>query len=300
MAYKAGYVGLVGLPNAGKSSFLNFLLDEHLCIVSSKPQATRRRVQGVVTDENYQIVFVDSPGFLSKSINDMTKYIADEAKRVIDDVDLIVVLVPADLQAAGDMNKLIDAIEASGRPFMFCMSKADLPKSDFAEKALFRLSEKGVLGFPISIKKTKREKLKEMLSKMAELLHEAPGPLYDEESYTTERTRDIAAEMIREQCFELLDKELPYGLGVMITSFKEKDEENNILRIEATIIVERDGHKGIIIGKGGTMLKKIGELARKRIEKMLGEKVYLGLHVSHKADWTKQKRTMKEMGYGAD
>lgn len=295
--YRAGFIGLVGLPNAGKSSFLNFLLNEHLCIVSSKPQATRKRVQGVVTTDKYQIVFVDSPGFLTKAMNSMTEYIAHEAQQVISDVDALVLLVPADLDRASDMNKIIEAVESSGKPFMFCMSKADIKKNETVEKILFRLSEKGLVGFPLSIRKTKREQLKEILDKMAELLPEAPGPLYDEELFTTERSRDIASEMIREQCFELLDKELPYGLGVSIQSFKE---EGKLVRIEATIVVEREGHKGIVIGKGGAMLKKIGEGARKRIEKMVGQKVFLGLHVSHKADWTKQKRMMKEMGYGAD
>jgi len=297
MAYKTGFIGLVGLPNAGKSSFLNFLLDEHLCIVSRKPQATRRRVQGVVTSDDYQIVFVDSPGYLSKSINPLTAYIAGEARRVIEDVDAIVLLIPADLTSAREMDQLIEAVEASGKPFMFCMSKADIKKTPTVEKILFRLSDKGHLGFPISIKKTKRADLQAMLAKMAGLLPEAPGPMYEEDLYTTERSRDIAAEMIREQCFELLEKELPYGLGVMIESFKEDDK---LIRIDANILVERENHKGIVIGKGGSMLKKIGEGARKKIEKMLGQKIFLGLHVSHKSDWTTQQRIMKELGYGTD
>jgi GTPase len=263
--------------------------------VSAKPQATRKRVHGVVSDKDYQIVFADSPGFLSKGMNSMTSYISGEAQRVIEDVDAIVLLVPADLESDREVLKLVEAIEASKKPFMFCMSKSDLKKSDAVEKLLFVLSGKGLIGFPLSIKKTKREQVKEILRKMSELLPETTGPLYDAELYTTERTRDIASEMIREQCFELLDKELPYGLGVSIQSFKE---EEKIIRIEATIIVERDNHKGIVIGKGGAMLKKIGETARKRIEAIVGQKIFLGLHVSHKADWTKQKRMMKEMGYG--
>jgi GTP-binding protein Era len=301
MAYRAGFVGLVGLPNAGKSSFLNFLLNEHLCIVSSKPQATRRRVQGVVTGEDYQIVFVDSPGYLSKSMNAMTEYIAGEARQVMDDVDAIVLLIPSDLESPREMEKLIESVKASGKPFLYCMSKADKKKSKTVDQILFNLSgspgDKGHLGFPLSIKKTKREQLKEILKKVSELLPEAEGPMYDQDLYTTERSRDIAAEMIREQCFELLDKELPYGLGVLVQSFKE---EEKIVRIEASIIVEREGHKGIVIGKGGAMLKKIGEGARKKIEKMLDQKIYLGLHVSHKADWTHKKHMMKDMGYGND
>ncbi len=297
MSYRAGFIGLVGLPNAGKSSFLNFLLNEHLCIVSSKPQATRRRVHGVVTGDDYQIVFVDSPGFLSKSINSMTEYISHEAKQVIDDVDAIVLLVPADLKTLREMDPLVEAVESSGKPFMFCMSKSDIKKTEVVEKLLFRLSEKGKLGFPLSIRKTKRQELKDILQKMSELLPEAEAPLYEADMYTTERSRDIVSELVREQCFELLDQELPYGLGVIIESFKEDEK---IIRIDAMIVVERENHKGIVIGKGGSMLKKIGEQSRKKIEKILGQKVFLGLHVSHRADWTQQKRIMKEMGYGTD
>lgn len=291
---KAGFLAIVGLPNAGKSSLLNFMLDEHLCIVSSKPQATRRRVHGVVTQDNFQIVFVDSPGFLSSGKNPMMDYISNEAKKVIEDVDAIVLLVPADLKSKKDMEKLMDAVIDSGKPFMFCMSKADLQKTKAAEEILFTLGDKGHIGFPLSIKKTKKNQLQEIFEKMADLLPQAPGPLFDAELYTTENMRDIAAEMIREQCFETLEQEIPFGLGVSILSFKE---EERIVRIEASILVEKENHKGIVIGKGGSVLKKIGEGARHRIEKMVDQKVYLGLHVSHKPDWTRQKRMMKELGY---
>jgi len=292
--YKAGFVGIVGLPNAGKSSLLNFMLNEHLCIVSSKPQATRRRVQGVVTQPDYQIVFVDSPGFITDSRTAMTDYIAREAQKVMKDVDAILLLVPSDLQKSTAMENLIDAVIASKKPFLFCMSKSDVKKSKVTENILFTLSDKGHIGFPISIRKTSRDKLKDVLDKVATLLPEAEAPLFDEELYTTENMRDIAGEMIREQCFELLQQEIPFGLGVNVESFKE---DKKITRIEASILVEKENHKGIVIGKAGTMLKKIGEGARKKIEKMLGQKVFLGLHVTHKADWTEKAHTMRDLGY---
>ncbi len=294
MSYKAGFVGIIGIPNAGKSSLLNSLLNEHLCIVSRKPQATRRRVQGVISGEGYQIVFVDSPGFLKKGKNALTAFISDEAKKIIDDVDVLLLLIPADLDSLREMEPLLEIVESSKKPVLFCMSKSDLKKSKVVENLLFRLSEKGFLGFPSSIKKNKEEDKQKILAQIAAVLPDCEEPLYDTELYTTEKMRDIAGEMIREQCFELLEKELPFGIGVVVDSFKE---DETILRIEASIIVEKDNHKGIVIGKGGSLLKKIGEQSRKKIEQMLGQKIYLGLHVSHKPNWTDQKRMMKELGY---
>ncbi len=294
MSYKAGFVGIIGLPNAGKSSLLNLLLNEHLCIVSRKPQATRKRIHGVISHKDYQIVFVDSPGFLKKGKNSMTEFIAEEARKVIDDVDVLLLMVPADLESKREMEPLLQVIEGAKKPVLFCMSKSDLKKSKATEELLFTLSDKGYMGFPASIKKKSQEDKDKILSQIAQALPDCDAPLYDEELYTTEKMRDIAGELIREQCFELLEQEIPFGIGVVVESFKD---EENIIRIDASIIVEKENHKGIVIGKGGSVLKKIGEQARKKIELMLGQKIYLGLHVSHKPNWTDQKRMMKELGY---
>jgi GTP-binding protein Era len=294
MSYKAGFVGIIGLPNAGKSSLLNHLLNEHLCIVSRKPQATRRRVQGVVSTESFQIVFVDSPGFLKKGKNALTAFIADEARKIIDDVDVLLLIVPADLESTREMEPLLELVESSTKPVLFCMSKSDLKKSKATEEVLFRLSGKGFMGFPSSIKKTKEEDKKKIIEQIGAVLPDSAEPLFDQELYTTEKMRDIAAELIREECFESLEQEIPFGIGVVIESFKEEDK---IIKIEASIIVEKENHKGIVIGKGASLIKKIGEQSRKKIEQMLGQKIYLGLHVSHKPNWTDQKRIMKELGY---
>ncbi len=294
MSYRAGFIGIVGLPNAGKSSLLNHLIGEHLCIVSRKPQATRRRIQGVISSKDYQIVFVDSPGFLKKGKNAMTGFIAEEARRVIEEVDALLLMIPADLETRREMEPLLEVVEKSNKPVLFCMSKSDLKKSKATQELLFDLSNKGYHGFPSSIKKTGAAEKQKICEQIAAILPECEEPLFDEEAYTTENIREIAAELIREECFECLEQELPFGIGVVIESFKE---EETITRIEASIIVEKDNHKGIVIGKGGAQLKKIGEYARKKIEKMLGQKIYLGLHVSHKPNWTDQKRMMKELGY---
>ncbi len=294
MSYKAGFVGIVGIPNAGKSSLLNFLLNEHLCIVSRKPQATRRRIHGVISQPEAQIVFVDSPGFLKKGQSSLTKFIADEARKVMEDVDVLLLMVPADLSSRREMEPLLDLVYAAGKPTLFCMSKADLKKSKATEELLYELSSKGYMGFPASVRKPSKTEKTKIFAQIAELLPEAPGPLFDTELYTTEKMRDIAAELIREQCFEILEQEIPFGIGVVVDSFQE---DTKILRIEASILVEKENHKGIVIGRGGSVLKKIGEQARKKIEAMLEQKIFLGLHVSHKDHWTDQKRMMKELGY---
>lgn len=294
MSYKAGFVGIIGIPNAGKSSLLNFLLNEHLCIVSRKPQATRRRIHGVVSVDGAQIVFVDSPGFLKKGKNSMTAFIADEARQVVEDVDVLLLLIPADLSSRREIQPLLDIVYQVQKPVLFCMSKADLKKTKVVEELLFELSSKGYEGFPSSVRKPSKTEKEKIFKQIAERLPDAEGPLFDEELYTTEKMRDIAAELIREQCFELLEQELPFGIGVVVESFKE---EPNIIRIDASILVEKENHKGIVIGKGGSTLKKIGEQSRKKIEAMLQQKIFLGLHVSHKPNWTDQQRMMKELGY---
>lgn len=294
MSYRAGFIGIVGLPNAGKSSLLNHLIGEHLCIVSRKPQATRRRIQGVISSKDYQIVFVDSPGFLKKGKSGMTGFIAEEARRVIEEVDALLLMIPADLESKREMEPLLELVEKANKPVLFCMSKSDLKKSIATQELLFELSSKGYHGFPTSIKKTKAPEKLKICQEIAAVLPECQEPLFDEEAYTTENIREIAAELIREECFECLEQELPFSIGVVIESFKE---EEKITRIDASIIVEKENHKGIVIGKGGLQLKKIGEFARKKIEKMLGQKIFLGLHVSHKPNWTDQKRMMKELGY---
>lgn len=295
--FKAGYVGLIGLPNAGKSSFLNDLLGEHVAIVSHKPQATRKRVTGLITDKRGQIVFADSPGFLKKGKNPMSNYIAEEARQVIKDVDAVLLLVPCDDVSSASLIPLIELIEAEKKPWACCITKRDLREKDTLVNFITFLMGKNIPIFNYSTRDQKRCEKAGLITCLQDLLPESPGPLFDPELYTTERVRDIASEMVRERCFELLKEEIPFGVGIMINKYVE---EENIIRIDATIMVEKESHKGIVIGMGGSMLKKIGQQAREKIEKITGEKVYLGLHVSHKQNWTRQERMMKELGYDTE
>jgi GTPase len=294
MAFKAGFVGLIGLPNAGKSSFLNNVLGETLAIVSHKPQATRKRVQGILSSETGQIVFVDAPGFLAKGKNAMLKFIAEEARQVIRDVDAVMLLVPCDDVNADAMIPLIDLIQAEKKPWIACITKRDLKESAAVEKFVEYCKGKGVEVFGYSVRNAAMAEKTQIINAIQGLLPESPGPLFDPELFTTETVRDIAAEMIRERCFELLKQEIPFGLAVVIDKYKE---DKKMIRIDATLLVEKESHKGIVIGRGGEMLKKIGTQAREKLEKMTGEKVFIGLHVSHKQNWTRQERKMKELGY---
>lgn len=294
MAFKAGFLGLIGLPNAGKSSFLNNVLGETLAIVSHKPQATRKRVQGILTSDEAQIVFVDAPGFLQKGRNAMLKFIAEEARQVIRDVDAVLLLVPCDDVSSDTMLPLIDLIKTEKKPWVVCITKRDLKEADGLKSFVQYCLDQGVPVFNYSVKNPAKAQKGELIKALEQLLPESPAPLFDPELFTTETVRDIAAEMIRERCFELLKQEIPFGLAVVIDKYKE---DKKMIRIEATLLVEKESHKGIVIGARGEMLKKIGTQAREKLEKMTGEKVFVGLHVSHKQNWTRQERKMKELGY---
>lgn len=292
--FKAGFVGLIGLPNAGKSSFLNHILGENLAIVSSKPQATRKRVTGIHTSDKGQILFVDAPGFLQKGKNPLTSFIAEEARAVVKDVDAVMLLVSCEDLNSKALMPLIEIIENSKKPWIAVLTKRDLKEVSTLPGFISFCISRNVKHYNYSTKNPAKAEKEEILQALLELLPESPAPLYDPELYTIERTRDIAGEMVRERCFELLKDEIPFGLAVHVSKY---DDTGKILRIEASILVEKENHRGIVIGAKGAMLKKIGSEARKKIEKITGEKVYLALHVSYKKDWMKKAMTMKELGY---
>lgn len=292
--FRAGFVGLVGLPNAGKSSFMNHILKEKVSIVSSKPQATRRRVSGIMSLKNAQIIFSDSPGFLTQSKSAMTKYISSEAQEVIKDVDVILLLIPCNQAPSPELAQLFELVRQSKKPWGVCITKLDLKPADDMLPLLKQLQEEKVPLFEFSTVKPSQQSLEEMYAYLGSVLPTSGAPLYDEDIFTTENLRDLAAEFIREPCFEFLEQEIPFGIGIRINKF---DEQPKITRIEATILVEKENHKAIVIGKGGIMLKKIGQYARQKIEELLQKKVYLGLHVAHKESWTKKRAFMQELGY---
>lgn len=292
MSIRAGFVALVGEPNAGKSTLMNLLVGEQVSIVSPKPQTTRQRITGILTTKTAQLVFVDAPGML-KSTSGLNTFLQEEIDDVIVNADVILALLAADAPEKAAM-ALIELLKKQKKPFVAVITKNDLLKGTQTPRFFNFLVEEKIPFFSISALKREDEAKSEILRVVEPLLPVSPQPLYDDELYTTQSVREMSGEAIREACFLNLEKEIPYGLAVRIASF---DEEGKVVKISAEIIIERENHKGIVIGAKGSMLKKIGIESRAKIEKIVGRQVHLELHVLVRPNWFKNKRLMEELGY---
>lgn len=295
---KAGFIGLIGLPNSGKSTIMNFLIDEKVSIVTPRPQTTRRRVHGILTDDNSQVIFVDAPGLVTSKPG-LFDFLAKEAMEVMSESDALIAVLSLDLKSAEEAESIIEMVSKAHKPWIAIINKMDLAALAHRELILKnRLSRYNVPVFTISCENKDtfiKESKSMLLSEIQKLLPESPAPLYDSELYTSENVRDLVCEIVREKCFLNLKDEVPYSIAVRPIEFKE--EATPIPRISLEILVSKDNHKGIVIGKGGLLLKKIGQESRVEIEKMMGTKVFLGLHVAAREDWYKNNRIMKELGY---
>ncbi len=290
---KSGFVTLVGRPNVGKSTLMNHLIGQKIAITSEKPQTTRNRIQTVYTDDRGQIIFLDTPG-IHKAKNRLGEYMVNVAEHTLKEVDVILWLVePTTFIGAGERH-IAEQLNKVSVPVILVINKVDTVTQE--EVAASIEAYKNVCQFaeivPASaLKKRNTDLLTELIFKYLPY-----GPqFYDEDTVTDQPMRQIAAELIREKALRLLDEEIPHGIAVTIEQMTER--KNGIMDIEATIICERDSHKGIIIGKGGAMLKKIGSVARREIEAMMGTKVNLQLWVKVRKEWRDSEILMKNYGY---
>lgn len=296
--YRAGFLGLIGQPNAGKSTLMNFLVKEKVSIVSAKPQTTRRRILGLWSGQEGQIVFVDAPGVLDveKGLNG---YLAKEAREVIADSDALVAVLSVDAAKPDEAEQTLKLVAESGKPWLAVITKTDITGKAHRIMILKDQVEKfGKKALSISALSQDSEIDQDrdaLLAELLAMLPEAPAPLYDIELFTPETERTLAAEIVREKCFEFLHQEIPFGLATRIIKFDEAADPIPKLAIE--ILVAKENHKGMVIGKGGAMLKEIGTAARKDIQKLLGGKIFLELNVAVRKDWADNKRLMKELGY---
>lgn len=289
---RAGFVAFIGEPNAGKSTLLNAILEEKVSIVSAKPQTTRQRVMGILNLPTAQIVFVDAPGVL-KSSSGINRFLQDEADDVISSVDVLCVLLSAD-QDEASAKALISTAEKAKRPWVVLITKADLLEGTRTPRFFKYLIEEKIPFVSISSLKRPDEARREVLERILPLLPESPAPLYETDIYTTQTLRQMAAELVREACFQHLRQEIPYGLAVKTTKFKEDEP---VVRILCEIILDKPNHKAIVIGAKGAQLKQIGSDARREIERVVGRQVFLELHVQVREGWTKNPKMMKELGY---
>ena len=290
--YKSGFVSLIGRPNVGKSTLMNSLIGQKIAITSNKPQTTRNRIQTVYTDDRGQIVFLDTPG-IHKAKNKLGNYMVNAAQRTISEVDVILWLVePTTYIGAGERH-IIEQLKKTNTPIILVINKIDTVKKDeilaFIEAYRHELDFAEVV--PVSaLKKKNTETLIECILKYLPY----GMPFYDEDTVTDQPQRQIAAELIREKVLRSIDEEIPHGVAVAIDSMKWN---RDVCHIDATIVCERDSHKGIIIGKQGAMLKKIGTQARREIEDMLECQVNLQLWVKVKKDWRDSDFLLKNFGY---
>ena len=288
---KCGYVSVVGRPNAGKSSLLNWLVGEKIAMVSHKANATRKRSNIIVMHEDDQVIFVDTPG-IHETEKLLNQFMLDEALKAMGDCDLILFLAPVTDKVSYYEDFLVK--NKKNVKHILLLTKIDFVSNDeILEKIkeYEQYSDKYEAIIPISIKK--QTKKSDILDEVVKYLPEHPY-LFDPEIMTTEHLRDIFKEFIRESIFENISDEIPYETDVIVNKVEEKP---SVDVIKATIIVQKDTQKGMIIGNGATAIKRIGRDARVKIEKLTGKKCYLELFVSIKKGWTKDKKGLKELGY---
>ncbi|AKP65689.1 GTPase [Levilactobacillus koreensis JCM 16448] len=294
--YKSGFVAIVGRPNVGKSTFLNRVIGQKIAIMSDTAQTTRNKIQGIYTTDEAQIVFIDTPG-VHKPKSKLGDYMVQSAMSALNEVDAVLFMInAAEKRGAGD-NFIIDRLKGIKAPVYLLINKIDQVKPDdmlpIMEQYKTALPWKAV--YPISA--LEGNNVDELLSGLIDAMPHGPQ-YYPEDQVTDHPERFVVSELIREKIFMLTREEVPHSVAVEIESMKQKDEDH--VHIEATIIVERPTQKGIMIGKGGSMLKKIGTMARHDIEHLLGSKVYLQLWVKVQPNWRDKATLLKSYGYRKD
>ena len=292
--FKSGFVTLIGRPNVGKSTLMNRLIGQKIAITSNKPQTTRNRIQTVYTDERGQIVFLDTPG-IHKAKNKLGEYMVNVAERTLKEVDVVLWLVePSTFIGAGEQH-IAAQLKTIKTPVVLVINKVDTVKKEDVLKFIDAYKDICKFADIVPVSALKGQNTDTVLEVIYKYLPYGPA-FYDEDTVTDQPQRQIVAEMIREKALRCLDEEIPHGIAVTIEKMKIRPN-GKVVDIEATIVCERDSHKGIIIGKGGAMLKKIGSAARFEIERMMELQANLQIWVKVRKDWRDSDLFIKNFGY---
>ena len=291
---KSGIITICGRPNVGKSTLTNALVGEKVAIVSNKPQTTRNRICGILNRGENQFVFVDTPG-LHKARTRLGDYMVNVVKESVSDVDAIMLLVEPIANIGGPEQQLIDRIKTLGCPSVLVINKMDtLEKKEDLLEVIQTYAQAHDFQAIIPISARNKEGIDELLSVLEKFIQEGPQ-LFPTDMTSDQPERQMMAEILREKMLLCLDKEIPHGTAVEITRFAERDDE--VVEVEATIYCEKSSHKGIIIGKGGAMLKKVSSMARKDMEKFMGTKIFLQTWVKVKENWRDNPAAIQNFGY---
>ncbi|MCH9028124.1 MAG: GTPase Era [Bacteroidetes bacterium] len=300
MNHKSGYVAILGLPNAGKSTLLNALLGQKIAITNKKPQTTRKKILGILSDKNYQIIFLDTPGILSPSYL-LQEKMMEEVTLSVNDADVILLLIDVKKNPSGNetfnQKFVVKILNKGKRKIVLLLNKIDLIKQNEAVRLIEHFESMNKFKAVIPISATLIFNLDKLIETIVDELPEGPS-YYPEDIVADENERFFVSEIIREKILELYREEIPYSVEVLISEFKEREENKDF--ISAEIVVERDTQKAIIIGKGGTAIKKLGKIAREAVEDFLQREVFLELRVKVRKNWRSDENLLKQFGYKSD
>ncbi len=291
---KSGFAAIIGRPNVGKSTLMNHLIGQKIAITSDRPQTTRNRIQTVYTDDRGQIIFVDTPGFLRRAGNRLGEYMMEVSAGTLADADVVLWLIePSSYIGEGD-REIAAALKKVKTPVILVINKIDTIKKEQLLGIIDSWKDLCDFSEIVPVSGLKEKNLDDLTDVVFRYLPEGPL-LFDEETLTDQPMRDIASEIIREKALLCLKEEVPHGIAVTIEKYTQRDD--GLTEIQASVICERDSHKGIVIGKGGAMLKRIGTLARREIEELTGGKVFLKLFVKVRRDWRDNELLLTNYGY---
>jgi len=297
---KAGYVTIIGKPNAGKSTLMNALLGQKISITTPKPQTTRKRILGILSEEDYQIVFLDTPGILDPAYLLQEKMV-DEIDISLHDADIIILIIDIEADPEGNAaikdELVIKMLEQNKRPKILVLNKADRSTQDHMKEVIKKFEDGKNFAAVIPVSASLAYNLSSILNAIIENLPEGPK-FYPDDIVSDENERFFVSEIIREKIFELYMEEVPYSCEVLIPDFKENEGRKDF--VQAEIVVEKESQKGILIGKQGAAIKKLGQISRKSIEEFLGREVFLDLRVKVRSKWRSDEKMLKSFGYIRD